>query len=69
MSDLMGLKRRFVIMLVLDVLLLCAGGAFAAAHFLYGLSWGLWAFIGLVVAAFVVQLWFVGGVGRMNKGI
>ena len=68
MSDLTGLKRRFVIMVVLDTLLLCAGAAFAVMHFLYGLSWGLWAFIGLVVAAFAVQLWFVGGVGRTSKG-
>ena len=69
MSDqLPELKRRFIRMAVGDALLLIAAVACAVGYFVYGLAWGLWAFIGLIAAAFALQLWFVRGFARASKG-
>ena len=69
MSDNLGLlKKRFIAMLVGDAVLLVLAVSFAAAHFVYGVGWALWAFMGFLVAAFGLQLWFIRGVGRSAKG-
>jgi hypothetical protein len=62
------MRRRFFAVLAVDTLLALIAAGFALAHFHWGLSWGLYAFYGLIVAAFAVQLWFVRSVGRMKKG-
>lgn len=41
---------------------------FAVAHFFFGVAWALWAFVGLLALGFAVQLWFIRGFARMNKG-
>ena len=41
---------------------------FAIAHFFYGVGWALWGFVGFLAAGFAVQLWFIGGFARMNRG-
>lgn len=66
--DLEKMRRLFFVVLALDTLLALVAVGFAIAHFQFGLGWGLYAFYGLIVAAFVVQLWFVRSVGRMKKG-
>jgi hypothetical protein len=68
MTDVAGLKQRFIAMVVADTVLLLIAAACAAAHFKYGVGWALWAFLGFLAAAFGVQVWFVSGVGRLGKG-
>jgi len=63
-----GLRQRFIAMVVGDVALLAGAGACAFAYFVHGVGWALWAFLALLVAAFGLQLWFIGGVGRAGKG-
>lgn len=67
-DNLPALKQRFIAMAVGDALLLIAAVACAVGYFVYGLGWGLWAFIGLIAAAFGLQLWFVRGFARASKG-
>ena len=65
MTDDMGqIRQRLVCMAVLDTLCLAVAVSFAIAHFLYGVGWALWGFIGFLGAAFAVQVWFVRGVAR-----
>lgn len=66
--DVQRARQRFVRMLVLDSLVMLAAVGFAVGHFMYGVGWMLWAFVGLLAAGFAIQLWFVRGVGRMGKG-
>ncbi len=61
-------KQRFVRMIVIDLALMLVGGACAVAKFTYGMSWGLYAFVGFIAAAFVMQLWFVRGFARASRG-
>jgi hypothetical protein len=68
MSDVSGLKQRFVIMLVGDAVLMLIAMAFAVAHFLHGVGWAIWGFAGFLAAAFLLQLWFIRGFARSNKG-
>ena len=66
--DVNQLRQRFLVMLAgsMGVMLVAVG--FAVGHFVYGVGWMLWAFLGFLALGFVVQLWFVRGIGRMGKG-
>jgi hypothetical protein len=69
MTDNFGsLKQRFIAMLVGDMILLVAAVCFAVAHFVYGVGWALWAFLGFLGGAFGLQLWFIRGFARTGKG-
>ncbi len=62
------MKQRFVQMMVADLILMFIAVGFAVAHFVYGVGWALWVFVGFVAAAFGVQMWFVRGFARAGKG-
>ncbi len=62
------MKHAFVRMMVITTVLTLAAVAFAIAYFMYDVSWALWAFLGLLAAGFAVQIWFVRGFARLNKG-
>jgi hypothetical protein len=67
-SDPAQLKQRFVQMMIADLVLMLVAVGFAVAHFVYGVGWALWAFVGFIAAAFGAQLWFVRGFARTGKG-
>jgi hypothetical protein len=67
MTDLGHMKARFVQMIVGDTILMLIAVGFAVAHFAYGIGWALWGFVGLLAAAFGLQLWFVRGFARSQK--
>jgi len=62
------MKHAFVRMMLTTTALGLIGVAFAIAHFMYGVGWALWAFMGFIVAAFAVQVWFIRGFARAPKG-
>jgi hypothetical protein len=69
MTDNLGsMKQRFFAMVIGDMVLLAAAGACAFLFFVNHVGWALWGFLGLIVAAFGLQLWFIGGVARTGKG-
>jgi hypothetical protein len=61
-------RKRFLIMMAVNAVCMLIAVGFAVGHFVYGVDWMLWAVFGFVAAGFVGQLWFVRGVGRMNRG-
>jgi O-antigen/teichoic acid export membrane protein len=63
-----AMKQRFIAMLVGDLVLMAIAGGFAFAYFGRDVGWAVWGFVGFLVAAFVLQLWFIRGVSRQNKG-
>ena len=67
-NDVALLKRRFLQMAVADGLLVLAAAGFAYAYFGAGVSWALYAFVGFLGAAFLVQMWFIRGVTRGKRG-
>ena len=67
-QDLGAMKQLLMKMVVGDAVCFLIAVGFAVAHFAYGVGWALWPFIGFLAAAFAVQLWFLRGVARMNKG-
>jgi hypothetical protein len=62
------MKHAFIRMMAMTTALLFIGVGFAIAHFMYGVGWALWAFMGFIVAGFAVQLWFIKGFARAPKG-
>ena len=67
-DDLAGMKQRFVQMTIGCTALMLVAVAFAVAHFIYGVDWALWGFVGFLAASFVLQIWFVRGFARTKKG-
>ena len=67
-DDLTGMKQRFVQMTIGCTALLLVAVACAIAHFVYGVGWALWGFVGFLAASFGLQLWFVRGFARTKKG-
>jgi Na+-driven multidrug efflux pump len=67
-QDLSNLKRQLMVMMVVSTALTLVAVGFAVAHFLYGVKWALWGFIGFLAIGFAVQMWFIRGVARTNKG-
>ncbi len=63
-----AMKQRFIAMLVGDLILMAVAGGFAFAYFVQNVGWALWGFVGFLAAAFALQLWFLRGVSRQNKG-
>jgi membrane protein YdbS with pleckstrin-like domain len=61
-------KQLLVKMTVAESLLLLPAIGFAFGHFRFGVGWMLWAFVGCLIAAMAVQLWFISRVARMNNG-
>jgi hypothetical protein len=69
MSDnLLEMRKRFARMMAISTAISLVAVGFAIAHFVYGVGWALWVFVGLLAAGFVVQIWFVRGFARLNKG-
>jgi hypothetical protein len=62
--DTTEMKQRFRRMMVGDAILMVVAVGFAVAHFLYGVAWAIWGFVGFLAAAFVLQMWFVRGFAR-----
>jgi hypothetical protein len=67
-DSLNAMKQRFIAMLVGDLVLMVVAGGFAVAYFAQGVGWAVWGFVGFLAAAFALQLWFIRGVSRQNKG-
>ena len=61
-------RQRFIVMLAGNTALILLAVAFAVGHFVYGVEWMLWEFVVALGLGFVLQLWFVRGVGRLGKG-
>jgi hypothetical protein len=66
--DVQKATRRLVAMILLNTACLVAAGVFAFGYFGRAVGWMLWAFLLSLVAGFAVQLWFIYGLGRTNKG-
>ncbi len=66
--DPVRMKRQMTRMLLSIFALTAVAMAFAVAHFVYGVDWALWAFVGLLLLGFAVQIWFVRGLVRAGKG-
>jgi hypothetical protein len=62
------MRQRCVKMMLASTGLMFVAVGFAIAHFIYGVGWALWGFIGFIALGFGAQLWFVRGIARMNKG-
>ena len=67
-QDLSGLKRQLFVMMAISTALALVAVGFAVAEFIYGVKWAIWGFVGFLVVGFAVQIWFVRGVVRKNKG-
>lgn len=67
-ADIATLKQRFIRMTVISTSLILAAVGFAVAHFVYGVGWALWGFVGFLALGFGAQMWFVHGFGRAKKG-
>ena len=66
--DVQQARQRFLVMLAASTAVMLVAVGFAVGHFVLGVDWMLWAFLGFLALGFGVQLWFVRGVGRMGKG-
>ena len=69
MTDVASAKRRFMVMFVLDAIAMLTAAGFAFGYFRLGVGWMLPAFVAALVAGFAVQIWFIAGLGRANKGV
>jgi O-antigen/teichoic acid export membrane protein len=67
-DDIAAMKQRFVQMTLSCTALLLVAVAFAVAHFVYGVGWALWGFVGFMAVSFALQVWFVRGFARTKKG-
>ncbi|HLZ76152.1 hypothetical protein [Phenylobacterium sp.] len=67
-GDLDLMKQRFVQMILGCTALMLIAVAFAIAHFIYGVGWALWGFVGFMAVSFALQIWFVRGFARTKKG-
>jgi hypothetical protein len=61
-------RQRFMIMMAANTVVMLIAVGFAIGHFVYGVDWMLWAFLGFLALGFGVQLWFVRGIARAGKG-
>lgn len=61
-------RRRLLAMVALNAVAIVAAGAFAIGYFRFGVGWMLPAFIAALAAGFAVQIWFIYGLGRTNRG-
>ena len=68
MNDVQAMTRRFVRMAAVSVGMMMVAAAFAIAHFVYGVDWALWGFVGFLAAGFLSQIWFIRGLIRTSKG-
>jgi hypothetical protein len=68
MSDVEGMKQSFVRMAAVSFGTMLLAAAFAVAHFVYGVGWAVWGFVGFLAAGFAAQLWFIRGLVRTNRG-
>jgi multidrug transporter EmrE-like cation transporter len=66
--DIASLKRQMLLMMLVSTALTFVAVGFAVAHFVYGVKWALWGFVGFLAVGFAVQMWFIRGVARTNKG-
>jgi hypothetical protein len=67
-ADPVQMRQRYIRTMAASTILMFVAVGFAIADFVFGVSWALWGFIGFIAAGFAVQLWFVRGIARMNKG-
>jgi O-antigen/teichoic acid export membrane protein len=67
-DDIAGMKQRFIQMTLACTALLLVAVGFAVAHFMYGVGWALWGFVGFIAGSFALQIWFVRGFARTKKG-
>ena len=67
MNDVAAMKRNFASMAMVSVAMLLAAAGFAVAHFVYGVGWAVWGFVGFLALGFVAQIWFIRGLIRTNK--
>lgn len=61
-------RNRLVAMAVANLVALLAAGGFAVGYFVRDIGWMLPAFIAALAVGFGVQIWFITGLGRNNKG-
>jgi hypothetical protein len=61
-------RRKLLAMVALNAVAILAAGGFAIGYFRFGVGWMLPAFILAVAAGFAVQIWFIYGLGRTNRG-
>ncbi len=67
-DDLNAMKQRFVQMMLGCSALAFIAIGFAFVHFVYGVGWALWGFVGFLAVSFGLQIWFVRGVMRAKRG-
>jgi multisubunit Na+/H+ antiporter MnhB subunit len=67
-QDLSNLKRQLLVMMVTSSILAIIAVGFAVAEFIYGVKGAIWGFVGFLVVGFAVQIWFIRGFIRKNKG-
>jgi multisubunit Na+/H+ antiporter MnhB subunit len=67
-QDLASLKRQLFVMMAISTVLALVAVGFAVAEFIYGVKWAIWGFVGFLVVGFAVQIWFIRGFIRKNRG-
>ncbi len=67
-QDLSEMKRRLGLMMAISCVFTFIAVGFAVAHFMYSVSWAIWGFVGFLAVGFAVQLWFIRGIARNNRG-
>jgi hypothetical protein len=69
LTDPANIKRRFKVMIVGDTIAMLAAAVLAYGYFARGVQWMLPAFVAALVGGFAVQIWFIAGLGRADKGV
>jgi hypothetical protein len=62
------MKRRRMIMMIVNALAALAAVGGAAGYFRFGQTWALVVFLAAVIAGFVAQIWFIAGLRGPGKG-
>ena len=67
MSDLAALKKRRMIMMVVNALAAVCALVGVVLYFKFAQDWALIVFVGALLAGFGAQIWFIAGM-RRNGG-
>jgi len=66
--DLVTIKRRRAIMMIVNVLAALAAIVSIVGYFKFALGWALIPFVVALVAGFAAQIWFIAGLRGPGKG-
>jgi hypothetical protein len=67
-TDLAALRKRRMVMMVVNVLAAATALAAVVGYFKFQLGWALFVFVGALLVGFGAQVWFIAGMRRQNGG-